>query len=119
MKKMDIFGCEIVFNLDEKHKLLTTKIGGLFTIIYFLLSLGFIQYEILGVVNVDNYKFHEMKYNYNSSLYQNTSMGDYADSFNMFIGTTNQEFDWFDNSYITPNVYRIKQTNNQYQISLD
>ena len=34
-------------------------------------------------------------------------MADYEKTFNMFMGTSNKELDWFDNPYITPVVYDI------------
>jgi hypothetical protein len=37
----------------------------------------------------------------------NINMGDFDDSFNMIIGTTNKELDFFDNPYISVNVYEL------------
>ena len=39
--------------------------------------------------------------------YNNISLGDFNDSFNMFLGTANTEIDLFDNPYIEFNVYEI------------
>ena len=36
-------------------------------------------------------------------------MSDYDDSFNMMFGTNNKEIDWFDNPYISANVYDLNQ----------
>ena len=87
LKKVDLFGEFIVFNLDEVNKKLNTKIGGFMTIMFVLSSFIFVQLESIKLIDPENYKFQEMKYAYNSSLYEGSSMEDYSDSFNMFIGT--------------------------------
>ena len=35
-------------------------------------------------------------------------IGNYSDSFNMIIGTKNTDINWFDNPYISANVYEIE-----------
>ena len=39
--------------------------------------------------------------------YHNVNIGEFKDSFNMFLGTTNTDIDLFANPYIHLNVYEI------------
>ena len=39
--------------------------------------------------------------------YEGKSMADFDDTFNMFIGISDKEFDWFDNPYLQANVYHF------------
>ena len=36
-------------------------------------------------------------------------MGDYDDSFNLALGIMADDFDWFDNPYVSANVYELTQ----------
>ncbi len=38
---------------------------------------------------------------------KNVTMADFDQSFNTFIGITDTEFKWFDNPYISANVYEF------------
>ena len=41
---------------------------------------------------------------------QGIVMSDYDDSFNFIVGTANKEIDWFNNPYITANVYEMTES---------
>ena len=36
-------------------------------------------------------------------------MADFDDTFNMFIGITDKDFNWYDNPYISANVYEVDE----------
>ena len=51
-------------------------------------------------------EFVQSQYEYDSAIFASTPMSDFDDSFNIIIGTKNEELDWFDNPYISPQVYQ-------------
>ena len=49
--------------------------------------------------------------------YHNVNIGEFKDSFNLFLGTTNTDIDLFNNPYIHLNVYEITSNDDWFKKS--
>jgi len=77
--------------------------------LFLLSSAAFVVFQLLTVLDVDKSKFTSTSYNYNSTEMANISMQEFTGSFSFIIGTKNETLDWFDNPYVSPNVYITTQ----------
>ena len=51
--------------------------------------------------------FQESQYSFNLTSLYDKKLDSFDDSFNFLIGTTNEDLNFFDNPYISINIYEI------------
>ena len=104
LNAIDIYGREVNFRVGKNKKTVTNVFGGFMTIVFFVMVLTFGLAEIVQMYTLQSQKFIVSDYTFPiKEKYENggsISLGDYKDSFNMIIGTTNSTINWFDNQYI-------------------
>ena len=69
----------------------------------------FLLYQFIAVIERSETEFMSAKYVVNSTEMIDRTMQDFDDSFNMLLNIRLEleEFDWFNNPYISPNIYDL------------
>ena len=63
--------------------------------------------SIIILYGMEHSEFYKTNYSTDLTKVSHNTMMHYDDSFNIFFGTANKDLNWFDNPYISPNVYDI------------
>ena len=50
-------------------------------------------------------------YRYNTTEFADIHLDNFGNTFNFFIGIVDDEFNWFDNPYVSVNVYSMNHKN--------
>jgi len=105
----DKFGGPVSINFDGKNEKVNTAIGGFITILSSIAVIFFIIIQIMVMFNRTNNEFYVSDYIIDSESFRNKTMDEFDDTFNLFIGTTNKDLNWFHNPYIEVNVYEFDE----------
>ena len=109
MNGNDEYGKGVVFQVKKGKPTVTTSFGGFMTVTFYVLLAVFVYQSITNIYVYGKTKFTSSDYTVDVKELGKRSMEEFDDSFNIFIGTSASvdDFDWFDNEYVTPNVYEI------------
>lgn len=113
-----MFGHNIILSLNKNKRQIQTGFGGCMTILFVVTSLVYITQQVTTLFDGSQTEFLVMdqvndivppdgdpkkKEDYT------INMGDFSDSFNLILGTTDLSIDLFDNEYIAIKVYELKE----------
>ena len=102
-----MYGKPITMNFDGNSSHIKTSCGGLVTILVFVVTFLYSAQQLNFIFNYTQTEFTLSTYMPDMDDVGMQSLQDFDKTFNMLINIRNQDFDWFDNPYITPNIYHI------------
>ena len=109
LNNIDMYGRCIHLNFSEQHSDITTSFGGLMTMLMVIVFINYSALNLNMMMKMNSTSYSVNDYQIDLKELDNVSMDNYRDSFNMFFGTTNEQLDWFDNPYVSMNVYDLSQ----------
>jgi len=109
LNENDEYGKGVAFQIKKGKPTITTSFGGFMTLTFYTLLAVFVYQSIHKIYIYGKTKFYTSDYSVDVKELGRRSMDEFDDTFNLFMGTSApvDEFDWFDNEYVTPNVYEI------------
>ena len=104
---IDLYGKKVELNIDGKNKTITSSFGGIVTIIFILVTMGYSGGEFYKMIWRVDPEFVVSDGQIDPVEIENKTMMDFDDSFNMIVGITNKTVDWFNNPYFSFKVYEM------------
>ena len=80
------------------------------TVLLFFITIFYSTIQIILIINLEESIFTFSTYIPDMEEIAKKDFGEYDDTFNMLLNIRNDTFDWFDNPYISPNVYQLDNT---------
>ena len=96
IKGQDIFGESITLSYNSEFSEITTVCGGIMSLFVVVLSVVYLWQQLTILLeNKKGVAFSVSDFFTDDETMSDINIGDYDDSFNMIIGTTNKELDFF------------------------
>ena len=110
LKGIDVFGEPITLSFNGDYSNITTIAGGICTIVVAVVTGVYLWQQVTILLeNKKGVAYSVSDFFTDEETMGNINLGEYDDSFNMIIGTTNKELNFFDNPYISVNVYEMTE----------